>query len=99
MQIDGDFGITAAIAEMLLQSQDGEIDLLPALPPAWPDGSVTGLRARGGFVVDITWRAGRLTEATIRSATETRATIRYAQNVAEREFKSGQRLRIGADLK
>jgi alpha-L-fucosidase 2 len=89
-QIDGNLGITAAIVEMLLQSQTGEIELLPALPKAWPDGKVGGLRARGGFVVDMTWKSGRLASANITSLLGQPCRVRHGNQWADLSFRAGQ---------
>ncbi|HEX8958525.1 MAG TPA: glycoside hydrolase N-terminal domain-containing protein, partial [Solirubrobacterales bacterium] len=84
-QIDGNFGATAAIAELLLQSHEGEICLLPALPEQWPTGSVRGLRARGGLEVDLEWQAGHATVCRLRGTRATTARIRppEGQSVVE----------------
>ena len=94
-QIDGNFGGTAAIAEMLLQSHDEEIALLPALPPAWADGRVTGLRARGGLEVSLSWKNGHATSATLkaRRAAEVQLRAPFGQRISE-VVRDGAVLRV-----
>ena len=91
-QIDGNFGATAAIAEMLLQSHAGEIALLPALPEAWPDGAVRGLVARGAVEVDVDWRGGRATQATLRPRLSGDQIVRAPRGQHVRDAKDGATL-------
>jgi alpha-L-fucosidase 2 len=98
-QIDGNFGATAAICEMLVQSQTGEIHLLPALPSAWPTGFVKGLRARGGFEVDISWADGKLTSATVRCvAGDGGGKLRYKERVIDLGLRPGEAKTMGPSL-
>jgi alpha-L-fucosidase 2 len=98
MQMDGNFGITAAVCEMLLQSHADELHLLPALPAAWPTGQVQGLRARGGYTVDLNWNAGQLTEVSITAVRDSRSIVRVHELVVPIAMRAGQTLKLNGQL-
>ena len=89
-QIDGNFGAVAGVAEMLVQSHLGPLVLLPALPQAWPTGSVRGIRARGGFELALDWRDGRLTRVVLRSLAGQPCTLRYGAASVQLPTRSGE---------
>ncbi|WP_167615847.1 glycosyl hydrolase family 95 catalytic domain-containing protein [Maribellus sediminis] len=89
-QMDANFGTTAGIAEMLLQSHAGVIELLPALPADWPAGKVSGLRARGGYTVDIVWAEGKLTSAKITADRDGTLKLKYKDVDSEKDLKAGE---------
>lgn len=97
-QIDGNFGGTAGIAEMLLQSHLGEIHLLPALPDAWEEGYMNGLRARGGFTVDQKWKNGTLIVATIKPDKNGTVKIRYRDKTISKEVRAGEVFKVTAGM-
>jgi alpha-L-fucosidase 2 len=103
-QIDGNFGATSGITEMLMQShrRDSQgryvIDLLPALPSVWPTGSITGLRARGGFGVDITWKGGKLAQASITGLHDGPCTVRYAGKIVQLNVRANKVVHLNESL-
>ena len=103
-QIDGNFGVTSGIAEMLLQSHRRDklgnyiLELLPALPTAWPEGHIKGLCARGGFEVDIHWKDGKLARAEIFSKSGSRCKIAYQDKNLELETEKGKSYSMDGSL-
>ncbi|MDB5328081.1 MAG: alpha-L-fucosidase, partial [Phycisphaerales bacterium] len=91
-QIDGNFGFTSGVCEMLLQSHAGELHLLPALPKAWPDGRVRGLRARGGVTVDLIWQGGALVRAELLSERSQQVAVRVGDQTRSTELLAGERV-------
>ena len=97
-QSDANFGFTAAVAECLLQSHAGEINLLPALPTSWAKGSVTGLKARGGFEVSMSWEKGKLTTCDIKSILGNPCVVRYGEKTKTYTMQAGNSIRITGEL-
>ena len=104
-QIDGNFGATSGICEMLLQSHikadDGRvlIHILPALPSAWPNGKITGLRARGGVTVDLEWAEGKLTNCSLQTASKQSVTLRYGDQIQQTDLEASMPRSVDGELK
>ncbi|MHA7944269.1 glycoside hydrolase family 95 protein [Formosa sp. 3Alg 14/1] len=98
-QIDGNLGATAGYGEMLMQSHADQIQLLPALPSAWPDGSVKGIRARGGFEIDMTWKNNKLTQVVIHSEFGLPCKVTYNGKTWESNTKAGTSYTLNTKLK
>jgi len=97
-QIDANLGYTAAVVEMLLQSHDGEIEFLPALPKGWSSGSVKGLRARGGYEVSMKWQNGNLIDASVKSMTDGVVKLRLGAKTAAFSMKKGEQISLDTKL-
>ena len=93
-QIDGNFGATAGITEMLLQNHTGRIHLLPALPKVWPSGSVSGLKARGDVTVSIHWKAGKLSAAYLKASRDRTVSVCYQEQIKNVDLVAGQPVKI-----
>lgn len=89
-QIDGNFGGAAGMVEMLMQSHEGYIDILPALPKAWPNGSIKGLRARGGFILDFEWKEGKLTSLKVKSTAGDALHLKYGEKELTQDTEAGK---------
>lgn len=98
-QIDGNFGGTAGLSEMLLQSQNGVVQILPALPAAWPDGEVSGLKARGNFEVAIKWRGGVAEKIMVKSLSGVPLNLSYSGNFNSMKTEKGITYKFDSDLK
>lgn len=97
-QIDGNFGYAAGVCEMLVQSHMGAVRLLPSLPDAWPNGTVTGLKARGGFVVDLEWQNGKLLGVTVHSLKGAPLALQYGTATRELPTEMAQTYAFDGDL-
>jgi len=104
LQLDGSFGITAGICEMLVQSQVTDpktgaplIELLPALPKAWPEGSVKGLRARGGYTIDLIWENGKLVAAKVTASVDGTCKLQYGNKIIPIALKAGESKTLSTD--
>ena len=97
-QSDANFGFTAGIAECLLQSHAGEISILPALPVSWENGSIKGLKARGGFEVDINWENGKLATCVIKSILGNPCIVRYGEKIKTYNIKAGSSIKITGEI-
>ena len=98
-QIDGNFGGAAGIAEMIVQSHQGYIEVLPALPTAIPNGNIKGLKARGGFEVDLKWTNGKLDFLQIKSTVGGKCRVKYLNNETEIKTQTGESYKLNRDLK
>jgi alpha-L-fucosidase 2 len=97
-QIDGNFRGTNGIVEMLLQCRQGEIRLLPALPKAWPQGSITGLRVRGGAEIDIAWQNGRITSVRLHGLVDGAHSLRFGDKTLRLDVKADDSVSLNGDL-